>query len=205
MYLTEVAAAYVRGKLGLEGPDSELVEQGLAQGLKMYRFKRSELPRVSKCIGLLKGLGATTLLDVGSGRGVFLWTMLTDIPYIEAKCIDILDYRVALINTVRQGGFERVEAFESEASELEFDNDSFDAVTALEVLEHMPEPAAAVRELCRVARNYILVSVPSKPDNNPEHVQLFSAHDLEQLLLKNGARSVQMHHVLNHRIALGKL
>lgn len=204
-YLQEVAAAYVRGHLGIDGTDEELVNEGLNRGLKMYRFKRSELPRVTKCIGLLKGLGPQTLLDVGTGRGVFMWTMLTDIPYLQALCIDILEHRVELINTVNRGGFARVSAQLVEADSLEMEDNQVDVVTALEVLEHMEEPGKAVRELIRVASNYILVSVPSKPDNNPEHIQLFSAKDLEKLLLDNGAKSVQMHHVLNHRIALGKL
>ena len=131
--------------------------------------------------------------------------MLTEIPYVNATCIDILDYRVDFINTVRSGGLERVRALLAQAKQLEFEDEQFDVVTALEVLEHMPDPGAAVRELCRVAKNYLLVSVPSKADNNPEHIQLFSAQDLEKLLIENGATSVQMHHVLNHRIALAKV
>ena len=204
-YLTELAACYVRGHTGLEGEDQAMVELGYERGLKMYRFKRSELPRVTKCIGLLKGLGPSTLLDVGTGRGVFLWTMLTDIPYVDATCIDILDHRVDLVNTVAKGGCERVRSHLLQAHDTGFADHEFQVVTALEVLEHMPDPGSAVRELCRVGERYILVSVPSKPDNNPEHINLFSADDLEQLLLNNGAKSVQMHHVLNHRIALGKL
>ena len=204
-YLIEVAAAYVRGHLGVDGSDDEMMQRGFDEGLKMYRFKRSELPRVTKCIGLLKGLAPQTLLDVGTGRGVFLWTMLTDIPYVTANCIDILDHRVELINTVKRGGFSRVEAQLTGASSLSYEDGHFDVVTALEVLEHMESPLAAVKELIRVASQYILVSVPSKPDNNPEHIQLFSADDLENLLLQGGAKSVQLHHVLNHRIALGKL
>ena len=204
-YLTELAACYVRGHTGLEGDDESMVRLGYEQDLKMYRFKRSELPRVTKCIGLLKGLGPTTLLDVGTGRGVFLWTCLTDIPYTDATSIDILDYRVDLVNTVAKGGCQRVRAHLLEAHDTPFEDDQFEITTALEVLEHMPDPGAAVRELCRVTERYILVSVPSKPDNNPEHINLFSASDLEQLLLDNGAKSVQLHHVLNHRIALGKI
>ena len=64
-YLYPIAAAYVRGKLGLESDDEELVAAGREQGLKMHRFKRSQLPRVLKCIGLLKGLRPTNQLDIG--------------------------------------------------------------------------------------------------------------------------------------------
>src|SRR5260370_4593459 len=70
---------------------------------------------------------------------------------------------------------------------LPFAGRSFDAVTCLEVLEHLDDPAAAVRELARVARRAVLVSVPFAPyfrignllrgkylgrlGNHPEHVQ----------------------------------
>lgn len=204
-YLYPIAAAYVRGKLGLEGSDEELVEAGRERGLKMHRFKRSQLPRVLKCIGLLKGLRPTNQLDIGPGRGAFLWTMLTDIPYVTVTCVDVLPHRVELINTLSRGGMDRVTCHNEDVQSLKFENDTFDTVTALEVLEHLPNPGRAVRELCRVGQNWLLVSVPSKPDNNPEHINLFSADDLEHLLLDNGAKSVQMHHVLNHRIALAKI
>lgn len=204
-YLTELGAAYVRGELRMDGGDEELLTEGLSRGLKMYRFKRSELPRVKKCIGLLKGLRPHNLLDVGSGRGAFLWTMLSEIPTLTATCVDILEHRVKFINTVKAGGFPRVEAQLGDVQSLDFENGAFEVSSALEVLEHLPDPGRAVRELCRVSKNWLLVSVPSKADNNPEHINLFSSKDLESLLLANGAKSVQLHSVLNHRIALAKL
>lgn len=204
-YLLPIAAAYVRGKLRLEGSDEELFEKGRERGLKLHRFKRSQLPRVTKCIGLLKGLRPSTQLDIGPGRGAFLWTMITEIPYVQVTCVDVLDHRVELINTVRRGGIDRVCCEARDVQQLDFQDNQFDVVTALEVLEHLSNPGRAVKELCRVGKDWLLVSVPSKPDNNPEHINLFSADDLQKLLLDGGAKSVQMHHVLNHRIALAKI
>lgn len=204
-YLTSIAACYVRGELGLQGDDSDLVEAGRRAGLRMHRFKRSELPRVSKCIGLLKGLHPQRVLDIGSGRGAFLWTMLEQMPQVEVTCVDLLPHRVAAINAVHQGGMARVQAFQEDVTNLPFPDGDYDVACALEVLEHLSEPGLAVKELCRVSRGWLLVSVPSKPDDNPEHIQLFSADDLERLLLDNGAQSVRMHHVLNHRIALARV
>ena len=204
-YLTEFAAAFVRGKLGLEGTNDELVDQGREAGLRMHRFKRSTLPRVSKCIGLLKGIYPQTLLDIGTGRGAFLWTMLDEISSVDVTCLDVLEHRVELVNAVSRGGVSRIRAQIGDVQDMRFEDKSFDVATALEVVEHLTNPGKAVSELCRVSRNYILVSVPSKPDNNPEHINLFSAEGLEKLLLDNGAQSVQIYHVLNHRIALGKL
>ncbi|MCK4868970.1 MAG: hypothetical protein KAT39_13035, partial [Alphaproteobacteria bacterium] len=82
VYYTELAAAYARGMLPDEdGDEAALVEAGRAAGLKMHRFKRSaELPRVRAVIGMLHGLAPESLLDVGSGRGVFLWPLLDSFP-----------------------------------------------------------------------------------------------------------------------------
>lgn len=205
MYLESVAAAFVRGATGKEGTDQELIKAGREQGLKMHRFKVVELPRVTRCVGTLHGLAPESLLDVGSGRGVFLWTLLSQMPQLPITCLDILDHRVELINTVSKGGYPDLQARQLDVRETGFEDDQFDVATALEVLEHLPDPGRAVRELVRMTRRYLLISVPSKPDNNPEHIQCFEAKDLERLLLDNGVREVQLSHVLNHRIALGKL
>src|SRR5687768_8078680 len=83
-YFTRLAAAYVRGKLGRDAPrvsHDELIAAGLAGGLRLHKFKRStELPRVRKVLGLLRGLSPASLLDVGSGRGTFLWPLLDAFP-----------------------------------------------------------------------------------------------------------------------------
>jgi hypothetical protein len=44
---------------------------------------------------------------------------------------------------------------------LPFDDSSFDTVTALDVLEHIEEIHNAFKELCRVSRKYILVTLPN--------------------------------------------
>jgi 2-polyprenyl-3-methyl-5-hydroxy-6-metoxy-1,4-benzoquinol methylase len=48
-----------------------------------------------------------------------------------------------------------------------------DIVTLLEVLEHIPDVEKAVAAV-RMARKYVVVSVPSKEDNNPEHIHLLT-------------------------------
>jgi 2-polyprenyl-3-methyl-5-hydroxy-6-metoxy-1,4-benzoquinol methylase len=49
------------------------------------------------------------------------------------------------------------------AEALPFRDESFDMVVACEVLEHLDDPAAALRELRRVSRDWILASVPREP------------------------------------------
>lgn len=44
---------------------------------------------------------------------------------------------------------------------LPFEDNAYDVVTALDVLEHLDNPHGALQELCRVARKSVLVSLPN--------------------------------------------
>ena len=205
-YYTDLIAAFVRGRLGARdmNPD-ELIEFGRQQGLRLHRFKQTGLPRVIQVIGILKGLMPSNLLDIGSGRGTFLWPLVDALPHLKVTAIDVSERRVADINAVRQGGVERVRAFRESVMELSFPDNCFDTVTALEVLEHLEEPLKACRQILRVARRFVVASVPSKPDTNPEHIQFFTSDAFETLFLNaGGAKSVKLSYVLNHTIAVVK-
>ena len=49
------------------------------------------------------------------------------------------------------------------AERMPFADDEFDVATAIEVLEHVPDPAHTVAEMARVAERWLLVSVPREP------------------------------------------
>ena len=46
---------------------------------------------------------------------------------------------------------------------LPFERDEFDVACAIEVLEHVPDPGGMLAEMSRVARRWLLVSVPREP------------------------------------------
>jgi ubiquinone/menaquinone biosynthesis C-methylase UbiE len=204
-YYLDLAAAFVRGKLP-DAPDlpaADLVCFGLAAGLRLHKFKRtSELPRVRKVLGVLRGLAPVDLFDVGSGRGVFLWPLLDAFPWLAVHSIDILPHRVADLQAVAAGGISRLTASLMEATRLTLPDSSVDGVTFLEVLEHIPRPDRALAEAVRVARRFVVVSVPSKEDDNPEHIHLFNKKTLEDLFAGAGVRRVNVEFVLNHMIAV---
>ena len=225
-YFDTLVAAFVRGKLAadyqagsahdrlwrclLEDLSSDDVEQlvrlGKEAGLRLHKFKRTmELPRVKRVLGVLKGLGPADLLDVGSGRGTFLWPLLDSFPHLPILAIDHDARRVTDIAAVRDGGIATLDALQMDATALALDDGAFDVVTMLEVLEHIPAAQLALAEAVRVARRFVVVSVPSTPDNNPEHIHLFTGQKLTAMFERAGAARVSVAYVLNHMIAVAKV
>jgi 2-polyprenyl-3-methyl-5-hydroxy-6-metoxy-1,4-benzoquinol methylase len=199
-----VAAAYARGALRRpELDDAAALAAGVAAGLRLHRFKRSaELPRVRRVLGALRGLAPAALVDVGSGRGAFLWPMVDALPDVQVVAIDRLAHRVADIAAVARGGVDRLAAVRMDATALALADGAVDVVTVLEVLEHLVDPLAAATQAVRVARRAVIVSVPSKPDDNPEHLRVFTPAELEALLRAAGANRVAIDHVLGHMVAV---
>lgn len=208
-YFTRLAAAFVRGKMSGLSPNlssEELIKAGLAGGLRLHTFKRNaELPRVRKVLGILQGIRPESLLDIGSGRGTFLWPLLDAFSHLNVTAIDLNPVRVADINAVRAGGISNLQALQMDAHRIELEDDCVEVVTALEVLEHISSPESAAAEAVRVARKFVVASVPSKEDDNPEHIQLFDKRGFESLFLSAGARSVKIEYVLNHMIAVARV
>ena len=59
---------------------------------------------------------------------------------------------------------------QADATNLPFVDGAFVVVNMLEVIEHISAAGQAIREAVRVARRHVLLNVPSKPDENPEHI-----------------------------------
>lgn len=199
-----LAACYARGALGLPDLDDDAaIAAGEAAALRMHRFKRSaELPRVRAVIGALRGLAVQSLVDVGSGRGAFLWPMLDAMPDVQVVAVDVLGYRVADLAAVARGGVARLAAARMDFGRAGLATGAVDAVTILEVLEHLPDPAPAAREALRIARRAVVVTVPSHADDNPEHLRVFDRPALEALLREAGARRVSIDQVRGHLVAV---
>lgn len=219
------AAAYVRGTFGktgapplpselLETPlealtDSELAQiigAGVQAGMKLYHFKKKEdLPRVSAVLGFLRGVRPQSLLDVGSGRGAFLFPFLREFPEVPVTSVDLLPHRVELLQAVAAGGMERLTALQEDVCAWDAPDGSFDVVTLLEVLEHIPEVGRAVENAVRLARRYVVVTVPSKPDNNPEHIHLLTKEKLTALFAAAGCEKLKYGGVNGHLLAIASL
>jgi len=203
-YITNLLEAYKRGYekrySGVENTPE----------MKTHYFKvKEDLPRVQVVLSFLQGIvpagQCETLLDVGSGRGVFLFPLLRDFPDLEVTSLDILPHRVELHQCIHDGGVENLHPMLENICTWNAPDKSFDVVTMLEVMEHIPDTQAVVKNAIRLAKNYIIVSVPSKPDDNLEHIHLFSNDDLKQLFLENGCSKVKFTGVTGHTIMIATI
>ncbi len=171
--------------------------------LPLHYFKRSRtLPRVEWALGVLRGLQPASLLDIGSGRGTFLWPLLDALPHLPVTAIDADPRRVALLAAVQQGGIKRLTAQQADTTALPFPDSHFDVITLLEVLEHIPDAQTALAEAVRVCERALLITVPSRPDDNPEHIHLFDEDRLGQMLADCGVNRVKCGGVPGHLTVL---
>lgn len=113
-----------------------------------------------------------------------------------------MERRIEDMTAVRRGGVGRLTVIRMNVEQLDLPPRSFDVVTMLEVLEHLHNPEAALRRVMEVARRFLIASVPSVCDDNPEHLRLFSVEELRQLATEAGCGRVTFEHVLNHRMML---
>ena len=177
-----------------------IVAAGHAAGLKLYPFKTGTqtLARSRRVMGFLHSIQFETMLDVGSGRGVFLIPFMKEFPWVQVTSLDLLEKRVTFLNELADGGFPQLHAEQKNICDQPFPDKSFDAVTLLEVLEHIPEVDRAVTAAVRMAKQYVVVTVPSKPDDNPEHIHLLTKEKLAQLFNAAGCSKLHFDGVEGH-------
>jgi SAM-dependent methyltransferase len=105
------------------------------------------------------------ILDAGCGSGRLLDTLS---EYGSVSAIDMSDYNVGLS---RRRGHEDVH--QAVVEDLPFEDETFDLITSLDVLEHTLDDRVALRELLRVTKpgGHLLATVPT-------YQALWSNHDV---------------------------
>lgn len=173
--------------------------------LKTYYFKDKEiLPRVNSVLGFLKNIYPSTILDVGSGRGVFLFPFMCEFENCDVTSIDILPWRVAMMNNIKTGGVDNLNSYLMDITKCDLADNSFDCVTLLEVLEHIENVSDAVKNAVRMSKRYIVVSVPSKEDDNPGHIHLLTKDILTSIFNECGVSNLKFSGVNGHLILIAR-
>ena len=142
---------------------------------------------------IVRPLKPATVLDAGCGEGETLDRLAGVLPPfpvgidLNQESVDFAAERLPDA-TIRR----------ADLLELPFEDDSFDLVFCLEVLEHLPDPGAGLEQLARVSRQDIVVSVSHEPwfrlgslargkylktwGNHPEHVNHWNPKSFRSFL-----------------------
>lgn len=98
-----------------------------------------------------------SLLDVGCGVGTITIGLASRLPNGSVVGIDLPSTLIAGLE--RDHGGANLHFAEGDVYALDFDDDSFDVVYAHQVLQHLGDPVAALREMRRVVKPGGLVAV----------------------------------------------
>jgi len=140
-----------------------------------------------------------SLLDVGCGEGVLTqqWA-----GQIDGRVVGIDLDDPQLYEQWKSRTAPNLEYRVMKAERMPFADGEFDVATAIEVLEHVPDPEHTVAEMARVAERWLLVSVPREPmwrglnmargaylsdlGNTPGHLNHWSKRSFVELLSRYG-------------------
>ena len=149
---------------------------------------------------LFEFAGPKTLLDVGCGEGVLVQQWAQQLGTGRVVGIDLEEESIQAGWAQHQAP--NLEYRVMEAEKLPFSGGEFELASAIEVLEHVPDPAHTVSEMARCASRHLLVSVPREPlwrmvnmargaywrdlGNTPGHLNHWSRRSFVQLLSRHG-------------------
>lgn len=136
------------------------------------------------------------VLEVGVGEAEVTKIVADRHPGITVAGIDLPDPELA-----RTWSGKPVAGSFADIVSLPFGDDQFDLVLAIEVLEHVDDPSAALAEIARVASRDIVLSVPREPiwraanlargkyfsalGNTPGHIQHWSSRAFRDLVAEH--------------------
>jgi ubiquinone/menaquinone biosynthesis C-methylase UbiE len=151
---------------------------------------------------LFAAMGAQSLLDVGCGEGVLVHKWASRVAPGRIVGLDLEEESIQAGWAERQAPNLEYRIMDVSQKGLPFADDEFDVATAIEVLEHVPDPEATVAEMARVAKRFLLVSVPREPlwrmlnmargayvkdlGNTPGHLNHWSKRSFVRLLSQHG-------------------
>ncbi len=110
-------------------------------------------------LAAIKDLKVDSILDVGCGEGFTLQRLYEN---KIGKRLEGLDHQKIAIEIGRKI-HPHLKLETGTIYDLSFKDNSFDLVMATEVLEHLEDPKKALKELVRVSKKYLLLSVPNEP------------------------------------------
>lgn len=141
------------------------------------------------------------VLEAGAGEGYGAELLRLS----GAARVIAIDYDPFTVSHIRSR-YPHIDAYEGNLVEIATPDDLFTLVVSMQVIEHLWDVRAFLREVARVARPgaRVVLSTPNRPvfspglarnekPLNPFHVEEFDAEQLRDLLVECGLTSVQVH------------
>ena len=141
-------------------------------------------------------------LDAGCGEGFAARNLYVKYPKSKLFGVDISAQAAANAKTA----VPEMPVLVGDVTRLPFEDNEFDLVLSLEVLEHLPQPELAVKMYRQLTRRYVLLSVPNEPifrtlrmlegsdllrwGDHPEHINHWNYFSFARFLERNGLQVI---------------
>lgn len=154
-------------------------------------------------LSLVKDVHPKSVLDAGCGEGFTLEQVNNKKKGTLLEGIDSSSEAIRI-------GIKMHPSFKlivGDIYDLPYKNNSFDLVLCTEVLEHLAYPKKAFKEIHRVSKKYIVISVPNEPffllsnllrgkylsrlGNHPEHINHWTILSLKRFIHVNNGKIVR--------------
>lgn len=163
---------------------------------------------------LLKAKNINSAHEIGSGEGNSTERLIKMVPNLTAS--EYVESSVVLA----QKNNPNLTVFQESVYKLKYDNSSVDLVFLLEVLEHLDYPEAALEEIKRVSKKYLILGVPREPiwrvmnmcrlkylkdlGNTPGHLNHWSKSAIVKLVEKNFGKVIAIESPIPWTIVLAE-
>lgn len=157
-------------------------------------------------LDVVKDLKINSVLDVGCGEGFTLNKLYESKIGKRLEGVDFLKTAIELGRKTHPN----LILNQGDIYKLKYQDNTFDLVMATEVLEHLEDPKKGLKELIRVSKKYLLLSVPNEPffmganflrgknltrwGNDIEHIQHWTSRGFEKFVTKEGLKVISKHH-----------